>query len=112
MTRTLWIATAVLAAAFVNGVPSKAALHPEIARCGLNESDLSGSGREIERERSAQCNSGGERAIASLAREWRAMAARCRSLAAWQNDGAREVLLRMAAEYETRAERAERARDT
>jgi hypothetical protein len=109
MTRTLWVASAVLAAAFVNGVPSKAAQHPEIARCGLNEADHAGSGREIEQERCARGNSGGERSAASVAREWRALAARCRSLAEWQNDGAREILLRMAEEYELRAERAEQA---
>jgi hypothetical protein len=109
MTRTLWIASAVLAAAFINSVPSKAALHPQVARCGLNEGDLSGSGREVEQERPARANSRGERPEAAVAREWRALAARCRSLAEWQNDGAREILLRMAAEYETRADHAERA---
>jgi hypothetical protein len=101
--------SALVVAALINAVPSKAALHPETARCGLNESDLSGSGFEMKRGRTADGNSRDARSEAALIREWRAMAARCRSLAEWQNDGAREILLGLADEYEARAARAEKA---
>ena len=110
--RTTFFATAaVVVAALVNTVPSKAALRPATAKCGVSESDLSGSGLEARQFRAAHGNSRGDRADASLVREWLAMAARCRSLAEWQNDEARKVLLSLADEYEARAHRAERRGD-
>ncbi len=97
----------LLAAALVNGVPSDPAFHPARAVCDLNEADLSGSGLET---------AGGRRVVAASQRDddgdhdahgWRAMAARCRNLAAWQNQEARATLLRLADEYEARARRLE-----
>ena len=109
MRRTFWATAAVLIAAITNPVPSRAAVHPDTARCGLNEGDLCGSGFEVRRDRATYGNSCGDRPDPNLIREWREMAARCRDLARWQNAGARDVLLKLAAEYEARAERAERA---
>lgn len=114
---------AVILSSLVNALPSPTALRPFHAVCDLNEGDLTGSGRESRDNRTAFAASaqgdgdgGGdedegapdERAAAA-AREWRAMAARCRNLACWQNEESRAVLLRLAEEYEARALRAERS---
>lgn len=105
MRRTLWATAAVAIAAVVNTAPSKSALHPATAKCGLNEADLSGSGFEVRRVRTAYGHSRGEKSDTDLVNEWRAMAARCRDLARWQNAEARNVLLQLAEEYDERAKR-------
>jgi hypothetical protein len=114
-------AAVVVLGSLVNALPSATALYPIHAVCDLNESDVSGSGREI-------CNGevlaaasapggsgeGGGAApdgSSNAARDWRAMAARCRNLARWQNEESRAVLLRLAEEYDARAVRAERSAD-
>jgi hypothetical protein len=111
MHRAFWATTAVVVGALFNTVPSKAAFHPTHARTGLNESDISGSGNELRRGSSVQGNSRGDR-TASSATEWRAMAARCRNLAQWQNAEHREILLRLAEEYEARAESVDRTSES
>jgi hypothetical protein len=105
MRRTLWATSAVMIAAIANTTPSKSALHPATATCGLNEADLSGSGFEVRRVRTVHGNSRSDRPDADLVSEWRAMAARCRDLARWQNAEARDVLLKLADEYDARAKR-------
>jgi hypothetical protein len=68
------------------------------------EVDITGvSGEQEPKKRRLGNAHGGE--PASLARQWRDMAARCRNLAQWLNEADREVLLRMADEYEARARR-------
>jgi hypothetical protein len=110
MRTTLSATAAIVVAALVNTVPSKAALFPATARCGVNEADICGSGFEVRRDRTVHGHSNGDRQReADIGREWRALAARCRSLAEWQNDEARKVLLALADEYEARAKRAERS---
>jgi hypothetical protein len=105
MRRTLFAAGIIAVAAVVDAVPSKAALNPMTARCGFKEDDLSGAGLEVRRARTLHAHSR-DKADARLIDEWRAMAARCRDLARWQNADAREVLLKLAEEYEARANRA------
>jgi hypothetical protein len=107
MRSTFWPSLAILLASLANAVPSQAALHPAAARCGLKEADITGSGFEVPHDRVTCGHSGSDRPDAKIIREWRAMAARCRSLAAWQNDGGREALIKLAEEYEARATRVE-----
>lgn len=93
----------LFAASLINAVPSNEAFHPERARCDLAEGDLSGSGREI----AGSVTRAMSRDASAAGRSWHVMAQRCRSLADWHTGHAREVLLRMAAEYEQRAQRTE-----
>jgi hypothetical protein len=106
----------VVLGSLVNALPSPSAICPIHSVCDLNESDLTGSGREMRDDRiafaaSAHSSGGGsgDESAVKAAREWRAMASRCRNLAKWQNEESRAVLLRLAEEYEARAVRAERS---
>lgn len=106
--RLCFSATLVIAA-LANGLPSQAALHPRLSSpVGLNEHDLAGTGTEMGQERNTAGNGRGE--SAKNAREWREMAARCRNFARWLDPEHRDVLLRLADEYESRANRAEESR--
>jgi len=111
---------AVVFASLVNALPSATALYPIHAVCDLNESDLTGSGREtaggeVAAAASAPGGSGEDGDVpdggSGAARDWRAMAARCRNLARWQSEEGRAVLLRLAEEYEARAARVEGSAD-
>lgn len=96
----------VIAAALANSLPSPAALHPRLTSpVGLSEYDLSGTGAEAGCGKSVAGNMRGD--AAKDAREWREMAARCRNFARWLDPEHRDVLLRLADEYESRAARAE-----
>jgi hypothetical protein len=96
----------VVAAALANALPSPGALHPRLSSpVGLVEADLTGAGSETSCAKSTQGNARDD--SAKDVREWREMAARCRNFARWLNPEHREVLLRLAEEYEMRAERAE-----
>jgi hypothetical protein len=88
-----------------NAIPSPSALHPLRALLSLNENDLAGSGEEIRVERRAQASSTRDDSAddTSGARHWQRMAERCRSLARWQNEEDKAVLLRLAEDYEARA---------
>jgi hypothetical protein len=100
-------ATLVIAAALANGLPSAAALHPRLSSpVGLTENDLTGRGVESGCAKNAVGNSNRGDGAKS-AREWREMAARCRNFARWLDPEHRDVLLRLADEYEGRAARAE-----
>jgi hypothetical protein len=102
----------LLIVAMISAVPSNTAFHPLRAQAlgDLAEEDISGSGREApEPDRARQASERDETA-AKTGRYWRAMAQRCRSLATWQNQDARAVLLRLAEEYEERARAADRPR--
>jgi hypothetical protein len=96
----------VLLAALANALPSSAALHPRLkSAVGFNEHDLAGTGAETNCGKLTAGNARGE--AAKSAREWREMAARCRNFARWLDPEHRDVLLRLADEYEGRANRAE-----
>ncbi len=99
-------------ASLVNAVPSNDAFHPSRTSSDLVEADLAGSGREAPVARALRASTRDDQP-AGTGRDWRAMAQRCRSLAAWHTGYSREVLLRQAEEYEQRAQRGERppARD-
>jgi hypothetical protein len=102
-------ATLVIAAALANALPSQAALHPRLTSpVGLNEQDLSGTGAEKACAKSTAGISRGE--TVKNAREWREMAARCRNFARWLDPEHRDVLLRLAEEYEGRAVNAEQGK--
>jgi hypothetical protein len=102
------LAALAIIGALASAAPSSSALNPARAVCDLNEGDLTGSGFEIRAPASVEAQERDDDSPdLTNARRWRAMAARCRNLAQWQNDGAREVLLQLAAEYEERAQRAE-----
>jgi hypothetical protein len=106
--RLCFSATLVIAA-MANALPSQAALHPRLTSpVGLNEHDLSGTGTEMGGARSTVGNA--RDASAKNAREWREMAARCRNFARWLDPEHRDVLLRLADEYDSRANRAEESR--
>jgi hypothetical protein len=100
-------AALVIAAALANALPSPTALHPRLSSpVGLNEHDLTGTGAE----KGCTTNGAGntrDREAAKNAREWREMAARCRNFARWLDPEHRDVLLRLADDYESRAARAE-----
>jgi hypothetical protein len=96
---------ALMVAALANAVPSTSALHPAIARLGLKEADLTGAGRESSSSHTRMAGSLREAPDRS-SKEWREMAARCRSLAEWNPEG-RAILIGLAEEYEERAARAE-----
>src|ERR687889_514130 len=94
----------VVIAALANATPSPAALHPRPGSpVGLKEADLCGMGAEVGSARTASGASRGE--AAKNAREWRELAARCRNFARWLDADHRDVLLRLADEYDDRAER-------
>ena len=89
-----------------NGSPSPMALHPRLASpVGFSEYDLTGTGKEIVPPKTVGGNARGE--AGKSAREWREMAARCRNFARWLDAEHRDVLLRLADEYDDRAGRAE-----
>jgi hypothetical protein len=99
-------AALVIAAALANGLPSASALHPRLSSpVGLTENDLTGRGVECEATRNPRGSTRGDGA--KSAREWREMAARCRNFARWLDPEHRDVLLRLADEYDGRAARAE-----
>ena len=104
-------ATLVVIAALANSSPSPMALHPRLASpVGINEYDLTGTGKEIAQPKSAGASSSrGE--VPKSAREWREMAARCRNFARWLDAEHRDVLLRLADEYDGRAVCAEERKD-
>jgi hypothetical protein len=99
-------ALALVLAAFVNAVPTAAALHPETARIGLKEADITGTGREVSRAAKRISGAARDDSFGHSSREWREMAARCRNLARW-NPESHAALISLAEEYEKRAERAE-----
>jgi hypothetical protein len=90
-------------ASLINAVPSNEAFHPSRARCDLLEADLTGSGREAATSAALRSSVRGDEA----GRDWRTMAQRCRSLAEWHTGYSRDVLLRLAEEYDRRAARGE-----
>jgi hypothetical protein len=95
----------VVFASLANAAPSATALNPAHAICDLNESDISGSGVEIQRKSSRAAHPNDQGSYKS-ARDWNELAARCRNLARWQDEEGRAVLLRLAEEYEARAKTA------
>jgi hypothetical protein len=94
-------------ASLVNAVPSNESFHPCRTSFDLVEADISGSGREAPDTGLTQRASARDDQPAGPGRDWGAMAQRCRSLAAWHTGYSREVLLRLAEEYEQRAQRGE-----
>jgi hypothetical protein len=93
-------------ASLVNAVPSNESFHPCRASFDLVEADIAGSGREApDTGVAVRANARDDDESAGSGRDWRAMAQRCRSLAAWHTGYSREVLLRRAEEYEQRAHR-------
>jgi hypothetical protein len=94
-------------ASLVNAVPSNDAFHPCRTSSDLVEADIAGSGREAPVARALRASTRDDQA--GPGRDWGAMAQRCRSLAAWHTGYSREVLLRLAEEYEQRAQCGERS---
>jgi hypothetical protein len=94
----------LVVASLANGAPSIDAVRADILAGDLSENDISGSGFEAGgcRESAAGASEPGE---TKDRRHWLEMAARCRNLARWHKEDARLVLLRLADEYERRAER-------
>lgn len=94
----------IVFAAFVNGVPSKAALFPTRALSDLAEDDLTGSGFEPDSEARSVAGAEREESLeAKVVRQWREMAKRARRQAELLGGQQRDMLLDRAAEYETRA---------
>ncbi|MBV8169162.1 MAG: hypothetical protein JO021_20375 [Alphaproteobacteria bacterium] len=96
-------------ASLANAVPSNDAFHPCRTSSDLVEADIAGSGREMPVARALRPSTRDDQPAATTGRDWRAMAQRCRSLAAWHTGHSREMLLRLAQEYEQRAQGAPHA---
>jgi hypothetical protein len=99
---------AIVFAALVSAVPSRAALFPTTAASDLAEDDLTGSGLEPDSEARSLAGAEREESLeAKVARQWREMAKRARRQAELLGGAQRKVLLERAAEYEIRAKRIE-----